>query len=461
MKSHPHQRPDDTQLFRFAVISQVLARIARGQPRPAAVANVAALSHPDGAGRSRYVSSRSIYRWLVAYEKHGIEGLADSPRIRTPSRVDSKLIRFLISELKKDPEASIPELLRRARLLQIVTEASAPHRATVHRALIRHGIALDRAKKRRGRDSRRFAYPHRMDMVLCDGKFFRAGKARLRRVAMSFLDDATRKILHVVVGPSESAELFLRGLHACIEKHGLMSALYLDHGPGFVADATRLVAAALDIPLVLGKVAYPEGHGKVERYHRTLKDELLRFLDKRADVDPAFAALELRLRHYVDEVYGHSPHTSLGNETPHQRFFELDPKPLRLIKDPGVLESAFQIEHVRLVSNDHVVSLAGVLYEMPMGTAGRKVILRQRVLDQQVLFEHDGRLVQLQPLDAEANARAPRAKPTTPDIEEAPPPTDGSAAELHFRQDFPPLVDKDGGLLRDPANPPDDDDLPL
>jgi hypothetical protein len=39
-----------------------------------------------------------------------------------------------------------------------------------------------------------------MQMVLCDGKHFRAGAARLRRVALFFLDDATRMGLHVVVG---------------------------------------------------------------------------------------------------------------------------------------------------------------------------------------------------------------------------------------------------------------------
>lgn len=48
-------------------------------------------------------------------------------------------------------------------------------------------------------------------MVLSDGKHFRAGALRARRVAMFFLDDATRCGLHVVVGTEgESAELFLR-----------------------------------------------------------------------------------------------------------------------------------------------------------------------------------------------------------------------------------------------------------
>ena len=47
-------------------------------------------------------------------------------------------------------------------------------------------------------DRRRFAYPHRMMMVLADGKHFRAGVPRKRRVAVFFLDDATRFGLGVV-----------------------------------------------------------------------------------------------------------------------------------------------------------------------------------------------------------------------------------------------------------------------
>jgi hypothetical protein len=50
--------------------------------------------------------------------------------------------------------------------------------------------------------------------VLADGKHFRAAVRRKRRVAVFFRDDATRFGLGGVVGTDETAELFLRGLHA-------------------------------------------------------------------------------------------------------------------------------------------------------------------------------------------------------------------------------------------------------
>src|SRR5690606_887964 len=96
-----------------------------------------------------------------------------------------------------------------------------------------------------GKDVRRFRYAHRMQMVLCDGKHFIAGPNRRKRVALYFLDDATRMVLNVIVGPSESAALFLRGLHGLFLAHGCPDALYVDLGSGFKADDVGAVFTAL------------------------------------------------------------------------------------------------------------------------------------------------------------------------------------------------------------------------
>lgn len=59
-----------------------------------------------------------------------------------------------------------------------------------------------------------------MMLVIADGKHFRAGAARLKRVALIFMDDATRYGLIVIVGTSENASDFLRGLWEVIRRHG-------------------------------------------------------------------------------------------------------------------------------------------------------------------------------------------------------------------------------------------------
>jgi hypothetical protein len=92
---------------------------------------------------------------------------------------------------------------------------------------------LRRVPAKQEADMRRFAYPHRMMMVLADGKYLRAGTKRAKCVAVFFLDDPSRFGLAVVVGTAESAELFLRDLHRVLRCFGVMDLLFLDRGPGF------------------------------------------------------------------------------------------------------------------------------------------------------------------------------------------------------------------------------------
>lgn len=300
-------------LFRYQVVSLVRARVLAGEDRASAVAGVAGMGHATPSGELVRVSARSVYRWLVLHEAGGAAALED--RAREPAAasraLEARLLAFLAAERREDREASIPELLRRAVHAGLLRSWRDVDRTTVYRALVRMKVATGRTKKERDRDARRFAYPHRMELVLADGKHFRAGARRSRRVAVFFLDDCTRLGLHVVVGTSENAALFLRGLHAVLRDHGRMGILYLDHGSGFIATAVAEVCRRLEIALIHGESRYPEGHGKVEKFNQTVGRAVLRSLAGRADVDDDCKALEVRLAHWLREVYNHEPHESL------------------------------------------------------------------------------------------------------------------------------------------------------
>ncbi len=433
-------------LFRFAVISQVLARVHGGEQHAEAVRAVSLIDHVRFDGTAQRASERSIRRWLGAYRAAGMGGLepkkkqsnASTSNVLPPSFVD-----FLTREKLQDRAASIPELIRRAIERGILQPAHGLDRSTVYRAAKRLGLPLARCKRAKDRDSRRFAFPHRMDMVLCDGKHFRAGENRAKRVALFYIDDASRLILHLVVGTSETAELFQRGLYACLARYGTMSALYLDRGPGFIAEDTIGVFANLGIPLIHGEAGYKEGRGKIERFNRTVTADVLRGLDGRPDVDPDCGALELRLRHYADWGYAGRPHESLGGKTPAERFAS-DPRALRLPESREHLQSMFELSIERRVSTDHVVSIGSVEYEMPRGYAGAKVTLHRRLLDGTIGFAHQGKVIELLPVDPAANAHAQRARDVSHDEPRSMPPT--TAAELAFNHDFEPITEADGGF---------------
>jgi putative transposase len=445
------EAPCSEMLFRHQVVSLVLAWMLSGEVRAEAVCRAAAMTHPTLSGRPRKISPRTVYRWLAAYQEHGAEGLRPTARVRGPPSVvlPSELLDFITLQKELDVHASLPELVRRARVKGILKPSQAIDRTTLWRACRRMGLCVQRRKQTRDRDTRRFAYPHRLDMVLCDGKHFRAGAKRAKRVALFFLDDCTRYGLHVVVGTSENRMLFLRGLYELVRLVGLMTILYLDHGPGFIALDTVEVVKNLGALLIHGEKAYPEGHGKVERFNQTAKAAVLRGLDRRPDVDPDCGALEVRLQHYLRYVYNQDLHESLHKKTPSQCFLS-DDRPLRFPDDDTALRRKFVVYFDRRVSSDHVVSVDSVLYEVPRGHAGQKVILHRHVLDDdRLLVPHQGKLVELSPVDLAKNARSRRAKKADAQqstSDEVTHPLPSSAADLEFERDLQPVVDADGGF---------------
>lgn len=315
--SHDHDPFSEKALFRYHVVSLVRARRLGGEGLARAVAAVASMTHPAASGELRRVSARTVYRWVRAYGRAGAAALADKRREPgSASRVLAPaLLDYLKGERERDRDASIPELLERAEQVGHLASSRDVDRTTVYRALVRMRVPTTRRKKQRGGDQRRFAYAHCMELVLSDGVHFRAGASRKKRVACFFLCDATRFGLHVVVGPSESAALFLRGFHEVLLRYGRPGILYLDHGPGFIANSVAEVCRRLEIALIHGQVKYPEGHGKIEKLNQTARAKVLRGLD-RADVDPDYDALELRLSYWLRERYNHTPHESLKRPRP-------------------------------------------------------------------------------------------------------------------------------------------------
>ena len=441
----PRVPPSPEALFRRFILGQVDVLVDGGSTVSRALRKVAHREHTDFHGRSHRLSVSTLKRWRAAFKESGIAGLEPASRPRTAASevLPDDLLSFIDREKALDKFASVPELLRRAARQGIIEDARAVSRTTVWRALCRMGLPTRINPSKSEADTRRFAYPHRMQCVLCDGKHFRAGATRAKRVALFFLDDATRYGLDVIVVPSESAEAFLTGLFSLCLRFGIADRFYLDHGPGFISTDTFAVINEIDSCLVHGKERYPQGHGKIERFNRTAKSQILRSLDGAIDVDPDCMSLTLRLRHYL-RVYNDTPHASLGLQTPRHRW-EADSRALRLPESEQALREKMVVRESRRVSNDHVIQHGGSLWEAPRGLACQKVEVIRHVLDGHLHVLHRGRMVRLHEVDLVGNASDRRGYATDP----LPQPDEGvptTAATLAFKRDYMPLTGKDGGF---------------
>jgi transposase InsO family protein len=437
-------------LFRYCVIAFVLARETIGDTRAEAIDDALDEPHLTVTGRVRAFSRRSVYRWLAAFARGGIPALEPAKREASSSVLSPAFLVALCDQKGKDPLASIPEIIRRARELGALGVDEPVHRVTAYRAAKRLGLPLTGRVAKRHSDMRRFAFPHRMRMVLVDGKHFRAGAGRLKRVAFFFIDDCTRRIVGVVVGPSESTLLLLRGLLSVIRHFGLMDVLYFDRGPGFISRDTHAVCANLGIHFIHGRKRYPEGHGKIEAFNKTAQHDVLRGL-LRPEVDSDFGSLELRITHYVEEQYNLRPHESLDLQSPAARW-NADDRELRFPRDEQDLHRRFLVTHSRRVSADNVVSLRRVSYELPRGHAHSWVVLQRQTLDGSLWVPHDGKLVQVHPVDLAHNAEDRRAAPHAPGtVADAEAPV--TAAALAFERDFGPVTLPTGNPARRSRKP--------
>ena len=364
---------------------------------------------------------RTLWRWLGQWEANGLEGLRSEPRQRPGSDLPEVFLAFLDEQKAEDPTVSIPEVIRHARVIGVITDDARIDRTTVWRECRRRGLPTRRRDPSKRSVQRPWRYPHRMQCVIADGKHFKAGARRAARVVIIFLDNASRFVLGVVVGTAESAELTLRGLLKVIRRWGLMTCLCVDLG--FDTKDLARATASLGVNLILGTKSYPEARGCIERFNRTLAEQLLCGWPGNPAVDPELMALELRIEHWATEMYNHTPHEGLGGSTPAERFHS-DSRSLIVPESDIAIEEAFITSFDRTVKGHNCISVDGTLFELSV--------------------DHQGKRVAIHPADLTANAhqqqRAAR-KPTKPHRAGR----RQTAADAAFSRDHPPLVDDDGG----------------
>ena len=81
-------------------------------------------------------------------------------------------------------------------------------------------------------------------------------------------------------GRSDDLPLAIEGvLKQAVLKRGLPVKLVVDNGPAYRAKTLQGICARLGIHLIYCRPYAPEGKGKLERWHRTVRDQFLSELD--------------------------------------------------------------------------------------------------------------------------------------------------------------------------------------
>jgi transposase InsO family protein len=270
------------------------------------------------------VSRASFYRYRRRYLEEGVDGLA--PRSRRPRSSPAKLEPLL--------EARIVELRRRhprwgarrihAELARAGIEP--PAVATIHRALRRNHLVAPQPP-RRPKATRRFEREVANDLWQIDGTQVKLATGEPAWV-VDCLDDHARFLLAAIACASPTGEAAWACFVQASAAYGLPRQLLSDNHSSFtgrllgitVAFERKLAEAGVE--LINAAPSHPQTLGKLERFHRTLK-EWLEDEGPAADLEHLQLLLDRFCSHYNDE----RPHQGIGNLTPAERYLPAPPGP--------------------------------------------------------------------------------------------------------------------------------------
>ena len=405
-------------LFRYGLIADLVRLEPGAKGLYAHIERKAAGEYAiPGSTRTR-VASETIRDWLKAYRRGGFDALLPKPRADRgqPRSLPPEVADRLLEIKEGNPQLSVQLVIREARKHPAVPQELPLPASTVHRLLARHGLMDKTRSEDTDADRRRFAFARAGELWMSDvmhGPSVLVGDRTKRKTYLiAFIDDATRVIPYGAFGLSENTRTFLPVLKQALVRRGLPERLYVDNGANYRSQHLALVCAKLGIALIHARPYRPQGKGKIERWFKTVRGQLLTRLSG-ADT-ASLAALNRRLHGWIEGEYHHAPHRGLGGATPLEQWAQAGDS-VRFPEPDLDLDDLFLFEVQRKVQKDRTVSLNGVVYEVDAALVGEKVTLRfdpGAAPERPVQVCHQGRVVeQAKPVATYANCFVKRNRP--------------------------------------------------
>jgi transposase InsO family protein len=263
------------------------------------------------------ISRNNGYKWLARYLMEGQAGLTARSRrpkrspLRTEPAITAEVLRIRANSNGAWGGRKIARVLRNEGFVTV------PAASTITEILRRHGQLEQRAGEHPG-PYRRFERPEPNELWQMDYKghfVIRRGRCH----PLTVLDDHARYSLGLEACDDEQGSTVQGRLTGVFRRYGLPLFMLMDNGSPWSDHGpyTELTVwlMQLGIKVVHGRPYHPQTQGKEERFHRTLKAEVIdgnRFVDL-ADCQRAFD----QWRH----VYNHlRPHQALDLDVPANRY---------------------------------------------------------------------------------------------------------------------------------------------
>jgi putative transposase len=407
---------DPKALFRLSVLGPLVSRerLERGELQQI-IRELAQCEYAIPGTRRCYLGEKTIQAWYYVWRKEGIAGLVPKSRVdRGQSKLSPPIQAAILAAKRDNPRRSIRQIKRLLEAAGTVARGTVS-RSAIHRLLQQQGLSRITGSASLPEEKRSFTAASAGAIWYGDvmhGPRVPV-KGQLRKTYLvSLIDDASRLITHSAFCLGETA-LDIEGvLKQALLKRGVPIKLVVDNGAAYRAHTLQGICARLSIHLIYCRPYAPEGKGKLERWHRTFRDQFLSELDERhiTHLDD----LNARLWAWLEQIYHRTPHAGLDGLTPLARYQQDLPKIRSLGPRAAQIDALFHHRINRFVRKDGTVSYLGARFEVPFELAGKTIRL---VVDPHagtvlgVENESGERVGSATALDTLANLKRVRRKP--------------------------------------------------
>jgi transposase InsO family protein len=321
------------------------------------------------------VSRQSVHSWMARYRDGGLAGLADrSQRPRSSPNQASAQVEALVCDLRRahpkwGAQRIVHELMRSSAPPEPV-----PSRATVHRILVRHGLVVERVRRMKRSDYVRWQRPAAMQLwqidIVYGPRLVDTGTGEVREARIvTGVDDHSRYCVIARVFERATGRAVCLAFAGALQRYGVPEEVLTDNGKQFTDRFGRGGEVLFDKICRRNGIAHrltqprsPTTTGKIERFHQTLRRELL------DDARPFTGLLEAQaaIEDWVREYNASRPHQALQTRapvTPAERFQPASdeerellpiwlPVGLSAVPAPPTVESAVDAQAMAVVAVD-------------------------------------------------------------------------------------------------------------
>lgn len=269
--------------------------------------------------RRHEISRDTFHTWKRRFEAAGVAGLLERSRapIHQPRRITADLEAVICQLRDHNPDWGARTIRTRLRRAGI----DPPAISTIHRVLLRNNKVTAQPKKRPKASYRRFERDEPNDLWQMDATRIDLNDGTEAWV-VDALDDHARFMLSgvAVLGEPEGKDTW-EAFERAARSHGLPREVFTDNHLTFtgrlkgfeVAFEARL--KRLRVRHICGSPNYPQGRGKIERFHATLKAWIAKHGGAQDIVHLQHLVDAFRTDYNIDR-----PHQGIGDITPAERY---------------------------------------------------------------------------------------------------------------------------------------------